>query len=165
MALRPYWKGYLKLSLVTCPVQMMPATSESEKVRFHTLNRDTHTSMWASSQRNLRHTWSLPLVVPLSGAEARRDYAAALIPTNRSSSSRSLTPALIASRSPCASIWAASVSGPITRWRQASSKICLRSAISPGSNTPSALLSEKAVILSSTTWGASVIALKRQCRF
>lgn len=41
MPVRPYWKGYLKLSLVTCPVQMMPATSESEKVRFHTLNRKT----------------------------------------------------------------------------------------------------------------------------
>lgn len=40
--MRPYWKGYLKLSLVTCPVQMMPATSGSEKVSFHTLNRDTH---------------------------------------------------------------------------------------------------------------------------
>src|ERR1700760_3682702 len=42
MALRAYWKGYLKLSLVTCRVQMMPATSESVKVRFHTLNRETH---------------------------------------------------------------------------------------------------------------------------
>ena len=42
MALRPYWKGYLKLSLVTCPVQMTPATSESEKVRFHALNRAPH---------------------------------------------------------------------------------------------------------------------------
>ncbi|KQW67270.1 MULTISPECIES: Ku protein [unclassified Ensifer] len=41
MAVRPYWKGYLKLSLVTCPVQMMPATSDEEKVRFHTLNRAT----------------------------------------------------------------------------------------------------------------------------
>ncbi len=41
MALRPYWKGYLKLSLVTCPVNMTPATSESEKVRFHTLNKET----------------------------------------------------------------------------------------------------------------------------
>ncbi|MBB3980070.1 DNA end-binding protein Ku [Rhizobium azooxidifex] len=41
MAQRYYWKGYLKLSLVTCPVIMMPATSESEKVRFHTLNRET----------------------------------------------------------------------------------------------------------------------------
>lgn len=39
---RSYWKGYLKLSLVTCPVSMMPATSESEKVRFHTLNRKTN---------------------------------------------------------------------------------------------------------------------------
>ncbi|MBP2234457.1 DNA end-binding protein Ku [Sinorhizobium kostiense] len=39
---RRYWKGYLKLSLVTCPVSMMPATSESEKVRFHTLNRKTN---------------------------------------------------------------------------------------------------------------------------
>jgi DNA end-binding protein Ku len=41
MAPRPYWKGYLKLSLVTCPVSMSPATSESEKVRFHTLNKET----------------------------------------------------------------------------------------------------------------------------
>ncbi len=42
MAVRPYWKGYLKLSLVNCAVQMTPATSESEKVRFHTLNRATN---------------------------------------------------------------------------------------------------------------------------
>lgn len=41
MAPHYYWKGYLKLSLVTCPVAMRPATSESEKVRFHTLNRAT----------------------------------------------------------------------------------------------------------------------------
>jgi DNA end-binding protein Ku len=41
MAPRPYWKGYLKLSLVTCPVAMSPAISESEKVRFHTLNKET----------------------------------------------------------------------------------------------------------------------------
>lgn len=41
MAPRTFWKGYLKLSLVTCPVAMMPATSEAEKVRFHTLNRRT----------------------------------------------------------------------------------------------------------------------------
>ncbi|WP_312418208.1 Ku protein, partial [Shinella sp.] len=38
---RPYWKGYLKLSLVTCPVAMSPATSEAEKVRFHTINKET----------------------------------------------------------------------------------------------------------------------------
>jgi DNA end-binding protein Ku len=36
-----FWKGYLKLSLVTCPVSLTPATTESEKVRFHTINRAT----------------------------------------------------------------------------------------------------------------------------
>lgn len=41
MAPRSFWKGYLKLSLVTCPVSMTPATSENEKVRFHTLNART----------------------------------------------------------------------------------------------------------------------------
>lgn len=41
MASRSFWKGYLKLSLVTCPVAMAPATTENEKVRFHTLNRKT----------------------------------------------------------------------------------------------------------------------------
>ena len=41
MSPRPSWHGYLKLSLVTCPVAMLPATSEAEKVRFHTLNRAT----------------------------------------------------------------------------------------------------------------------------
>jgi DNA end-binding protein Ku len=41
MAPRSFWKGYLKLSLVTCPVAMTPATTEGEKVRFHILNRNT----------------------------------------------------------------------------------------------------------------------------
>ncbi len=39
MARNAFWKGYLKLSLVNCPVTLTPATTESEKVRFHTLNR------------------------------------------------------------------------------------------------------------------------------
>ncbi len=41
MAPRSFWKGYLKLSLVTCPVAMTPAVTEGEKVRFHILNRST----------------------------------------------------------------------------------------------------------------------------
>lgn len=41
MAVRPYWKGFLKLSLVTCPITLTPATTEGEKVKFHTLNRKT----------------------------------------------------------------------------------------------------------------------------
>ena len=41
MAAPSYWKGYLKLSLVTCPVSLTPATTDRDKVRFHTLNRAT----------------------------------------------------------------------------------------------------------------------------
>jgi len=41
MAPPRYWKGYLKLSLVTCAVSLTPATSSSEKIRFHTLNSET----------------------------------------------------------------------------------------------------------------------------
>ena len=38
---RPFWRGQLKLALVTCPISLMPATTERDKVRFHKLNRDT----------------------------------------------------------------------------------------------------------------------------
>jgi DNA end-binding protein Ku len=41
MAPRTFWKGYLKLSLVTCAVSMTPATTAREKVRFHTVNSAT----------------------------------------------------------------------------------------------------------------------------
>jgi DNA end-binding protein Ku len=40
-AKRAYWKGYLKLSLVTCPVALYPASSQSEKTYFHQINRKT----------------------------------------------------------------------------------------------------------------------------
>ena len=41
MAPRPYWKGYLKLSLVSCPIALTPATSSSEKVSFRQVNKET----------------------------------------------------------------------------------------------------------------------------
>lgn len=41
MALRPAWKGYLKLSLVTCAVELSNATTQSGKVSFRTINRTT----------------------------------------------------------------------------------------------------------------------------
>ena len=41
MATRAYWKGYLKLSLVSCPIALFPATSEREKISFHQLNKNT----------------------------------------------------------------------------------------------------------------------------
>ena len=41
MAPRANWKGFLRLSLVTCPVALYPATSDSEKISFNQLNKKT----------------------------------------------------------------------------------------------------------------------------
>jgi DNA end-binding protein Ku len=41
VAPRAYWKGYLKLSLVSCPIALYPASSEREKISFHQLNKET----------------------------------------------------------------------------------------------------------------------------
>jgi Ku protein len=41
MAPRAYWKGSLKLSLVSCPVALYPATTSVEKTHFHMINRET----------------------------------------------------------------------------------------------------------------------------
>src|ERR1700757_3523831 len=42
MAGRAYWKGYLKISLVSCPVKLYPATSSaSARISFNMLHKDT----------------------------------------------------------------------------------------------------------------------------
>ena len=41
MAPRPNWKGYLRLSLVSCPIALYPASTLSEKVSFNRINRKT----------------------------------------------------------------------------------------------------------------------------
>src|SRR5258705_12317862 len=41
MAPRAYWKGTLKLSLVSCPVVLYPASTSVEKTRFHMINKET----------------------------------------------------------------------------------------------------------------------------
>src|SRR3954447_3240086 len=41
MAPRPYWKGYLKLSLVSCPIALHSATSSGERVSFRQINKKT----------------------------------------------------------------------------------------------------------------------------
>jgi len=41
MAPRAYWKGYLKLSLVSCPIALYPAASNSERVSFNRINKKT----------------------------------------------------------------------------------------------------------------------------
>ena len=38
---RPYWKGYLKLSLVSCPVALFSASTQAEKTHFHQINTKT----------------------------------------------------------------------------------------------------------------------------
>jgi DNA end-binding protein Ku len=41
LAARPYWKGYLKLSLVSCPIALYPATSSAERIAFRQVNKQT----------------------------------------------------------------------------------------------------------------------------
>jgi DNA end-binding protein Ku len=41
MAPRAYWKGYLRLSLVTCPIELFPASTEAERTHFHQINKRT----------------------------------------------------------------------------------------------------------------------------
>ena len=38
---RPYWKGYLKLSLVTCPIALYSASSSTERASFRQINKQT----------------------------------------------------------------------------------------------------------------------------
>src|SRR4051812_18175090 len=38
---RAYWKGFLRLSLVTCPIELYPASSQAEKTHFHQINKKT----------------------------------------------------------------------------------------------------------------------------
>ena len=42
MAARATWKGYLKLSLVSCPVRLFTATTSTNRISFHMLHKDTH---------------------------------------------------------------------------------------------------------------------------
>lgn len=42
MAPRASWKGYLKLSLVSCPVKLYPATSSKDRIAFNQLHKETH---------------------------------------------------------------------------------------------------------------------------
>ena len=61
MAPRPAWKGYLKLSLVTCAVELTNATTHAEKISFRMINRATGKIMW---QLGGKH--SIPLSEELS---------------------------------------------------------------------------------------------------
>ena len=66
---RAYWKGYLRLSLVTCPIELFPAVTQSEKTHFHQINTRTGHRLrqqmvderpamwWTSSTRAAATSW------------------------------------------------------------------------------------------------------------
>lgn len=39
--IRPYWRGHLRLALVSCPIRLIPALTDRETIRFHKINRET----------------------------------------------------------------------------------------------------------------------------
>jgi DNA end-binding protein Ku len=39
--MRPYWKGYLKLVLVSCPIALHAACSTAERIAFRQINKAT----------------------------------------------------------------------------------------------------------------------------
>jgi len=41
MAPRPLWKGYLKLSLISCPIALYPAISAADRISFRQINKAT----------------------------------------------------------------------------------------------------------------------------
>ncbi|MDF2811437.1 MAG: Ku protein, partial [Microvirga sp.] len=41
MAPRANWKGFLKVGELSCPVALYTAASSSDRIAFHTLNRET----------------------------------------------------------------------------------------------------------------------------
>ena len=55
MAPRANWKGFLRLSLVTCPVALYPATSDSEKISFNQINRKTGRIKYAKVDADSAH--------------------------------------------------------------------------------------------------------------
>src|SRR5262245_43371280 len=70
MALRPLWKGYLKLSLVSCPIALYPAISAAERVAFRQVNRATG--------NRLRHQLVDAVTgVPIEAHEKGRGYEVA----------------------------------------------------------------------------------------
>jgi DNA end-binding protein Ku len=38
---RATWKGQLRLALVTCPIELIPATTSKDRIHFHKLNKET----------------------------------------------------------------------------------------------------------------------------
>ena len=73
-ASRPYWKGYLKLSLVSCPIALYAATSSTERVAFRQINRTTGNRLRQQliddvTREPIEETCHLPARVLAAGSE------------------------------------------------------------------------------------------------
>src|SRR6266403_4306165 len=66
MAPRAYWKGFLRLSLVTCPIALFPATSESEKISFLRTSAFIHTGLTRARGSMFTHFTPADLVAILN---------------------------------------------------------------------------------------------------
>ena len=49
--MRPSWNGHLRLSLVSCPIGLVPATTEVERIKLNQLNPATGKAMARSMTR------------------------------------------------------------------------------------------------------------------
>ena len=74
MAPRAYWRGYLKLSLVSCPIALFPATSEREKISFHQIIFELHVSSKTARSSSVGDL--VPAIVP---TRAARNFASAAL--------------------------------------------------------------------------------------
>ena len=50
--MRPYWKGYLKLALVSCPIALHAACSSAERIAFRQINKATGAAKLSSRPTN-----------------------------------------------------------------------------------------------------------------
>ena len=64
---RPYWKGYLKLSLVSCPIALYTGTSSTERVSFRQINKKTGNRLRQQLVDEITHE-------PIEGEDKGRGY-------------------------------------------------------------------------------------------
>ena len=73
---RPYWKGYLKLALVSCPIALYPASSSSERVSFRQINKKTRKMRRGASGRRRCSLGQLNVSIDHRVADATHDVHA-----------------------------------------------------------------------------------------
>ena len=56
-AVRPYWKGYIKLALVSCPIGLWTASSSGVRVAFRHINKKTGEAVLRQRQSGQLASW------------------------------------------------------------------------------------------------------------